>query len=282
MKPLTFSNVEVKKIVDLVSKGKKWSVDITSIDGKISWNIVNNAKDSKIDVNANGKYIDDYVYDVDEADDVYATILNVLDYLTNIVNKYNKRNPNPVTVSETRIEAHGVKGMNSSKWRKVFNSEKDMERWVDKNDAEVQGTRELDEKSIPEKTFFNIELSTDQFQEAISQGMLRAYSKRMKEEDVHYTCKACETNLPKYQGKYPTKCPKCGESITAMKENDKDEAIWGGPFKRGEVVSVSLEDPNEFYDATLITYNVADNTYCAELKDGGKVVQNIKREQIKI
>lgn len=239
MKQLTFSNSEVKKIVDAVSKGKKWSFDVTSADGKISWKIVNNAKKSKIDVNAGGKYIDDYTYDVNEKDDVYATVLNVLDYLTNIVNKYNKRNPIKEEVAE--------------------------EENVD--------------------TPFAIEASSDELQEKISKGMLKAYSKRMKETDVHYTCKECDTNIPKYGGRYPESCPNCGGSIKLMKETDKDEAIWGGPFKRGEVVSVKLEDPNEFYNATLVTYNPADNTYGAELTSGddvGKIIQNIKTAQIKI
>lgn len=41
------------------------------------------------------------------------------------------------------IEAHGVKGAKSTKWRKTFKDEAALEAWVDANDAEVQGTRDL-------------------------------------------------------------------------------------------------------------------------------------------
>jgi len=238
MNTLTFSNPEIKKIVDLVSKGKKWSYKVSSTDGKINWDIENNPSKSKIDIIANKKHIDDYPYDTSETDDVYATVLNVLDYLTNIVNKYNKRN---VVKEEVNVDEGAFKEL-------------------------------------------SIDVKSGDFQEAISQGMLRAYSKRMKEGDVHYTCKECNTNIPKYGGRYPTACPTCGDSIKAMKEADKDEAIWGGPFKRGTVVKVRLEDPKKFYDATLVMYNPAANEYGAELRSGddvGKIIQGIKRDQIK-
>lgn len=38
-----------------------------------------------------------------------------------------------------QIEAYGVKGMKSAKWRKIFNSPEQLEKWCDSNDAEVQG-----------------------------------------------------------------------------------------------------------------------------------------------
>ena len=41
------------------------------------------------------------------------------------------------------IEAYGVKGMNSNKWRKSFKDQAALEKWVDANDAEVQGTAEI-------------------------------------------------------------------------------------------------------------------------------------------
>lgn len=233
MAELKFTNAEINKIVSAVSKGAKWEHSVTSDDEKFTITLKNDAKKSKIDVLADGKYVDDYPYDVDEKDDVYATVLNVLDYLSNLMNKYNRK--------------HVVK--------------------------------EAEETEEPAKSFFNIELSASEFHEAISRGMLKAYAKRMKEEDIHYTCKDCGFDIPKYGGRYPNSCPECNSSIKQMKEADKDEAIWGGPFKRGEPVSVRLEDPNQFYDATLVTYNVADGTYGADID--GRLVQGIKTEQIK-
>jgi hypothetical protein len=44
-----------------------------------------------------------------------------------------------------KVEAYGVKGMNSRPWRKVFKSYEAMQAWVEKNDAEVHGTREIEE-----------------------------------------------------------------------------------------------------------------------------------------
>jgi hypothetical protein len=42
-----------------------------------------------------------------------------------------------------KIEAYGVKGMKSTPWRKVFKNQKEFEKWLDKNEGnvEVQGTR---------------------------------------------------------------------------------------------------------------------------------------------
>ncbi len=42
------------------------------------------------------------------------------------------------------IEAHGVKGVNGVKWRKTFRDEAALAAWIDANDAEVEGQRDLD------------------------------------------------------------------------------------------------------------------------------------------
>lgn len=235
MAELKFSNADISKIVAAVSKGAKWETTETSNDDKFSITLRNDPKKSKIDVLADGKYVDDYTYDVEEKDDVYATVLNVLDYLMNLMNKYNKKH----IVKEGKIEAYECSTKKATK----------------------------------------IGEAVAEFQEAISKGMLKAYARKMKEEDIHYTCKDCGFDIPKYGGRYPNCCPECNASIQQMKEADKDEAIWGGPFKRGETVSVSLEDPDEFYNATLITYNFADGTYGADID--GKMVQGITTDQIK-
>lgn len=45
-----------------------------------------------------------------------------------------------------KIEAYGVKGMNSKPWRKTFSSQEAFEKWLDKNegDVEVHGVREAE------------------------------------------------------------------------------------------------------------------------------------------
>jgi len=44
--------------------------------------------------------------------------------------------------NEKPVEAYGVKGMKSTSWRKTFKSVAALNAWVEKNDAEVHGTRE--------------------------------------------------------------------------------------------------------------------------------------------
>jgi hypothetical protein len=49
------------------------------------------------------------------------------------------------------IEAHGVKGMKSTPWRKTFKHEDHLSDWADKNDAEVHGTRDLEKSKFKEE-----------------------------------------------------------------------------------------------------------------------------------
>jgi hypothetical protein len=42
------------------------------------------------------------------------------------------------------IEAYGVKGFKNTSWRKVFKSREALEKWCEENDAEVQGTRDVE------------------------------------------------------------------------------------------------------------------------------------------
>lgn len=44
-----------------------------------------------------------------------------------------------------KIEAYGVKGMKSLPWRKEFQDVEALEAWLDRNDAECLGTRELED-----------------------------------------------------------------------------------------------------------------------------------------
>lgn len=43
-----------------------------------------------------------------------------------------------------RIEAYGVKGMNSRRWRRTFKDADALMSWCEKNDAEVYGQRFVD------------------------------------------------------------------------------------------------------------------------------------------
>jgi len=48
------------------------------------------------------------------------------------------------------IEAYGVKGMKSIRWRKTFKNAEALDKWATENDAEVQGQRDLEKDSVDE------------------------------------------------------------------------------------------------------------------------------------
>lgn len=48
------------------------------------------------------------------------------------------------------IEAYGVKGMMSKSWRKTFRTVEAMCKWVEIHDAEIIGTRHLEEREVAE------------------------------------------------------------------------------------------------------------------------------------
>ena len=68
---------------------------------------------------------------------------------------------------DSPIEAYGVKGLKSSPWRKTFKSQKDFERWLDKNkgDVEVQGTRKA-EDDLPAPVAVGKDASIDPYTKA--------------------------------------------------------------------------------------------------------------------
>ena len=43
-----------------------------------------------------------------------------------------------------KIEAYGVKGFKNTPWRKTFKNIDALNTWVEKNDAEVYATREIE------------------------------------------------------------------------------------------------------------------------------------------
>jgi len=53
---------------------------------------------------------------------------------------------------DRKVEAHGVKGMKSTPWRKTFKNQAEFEKWCDKHegDIEVQGYRILEQVSVKE------------------------------------------------------------------------------------------------------------------------------------
>lgn len=60
------------------------------------------------------------------------------------VQSFTRKDGTFVQEHERQIEAHGVKGMKSTPWKKTFKSQKHFEEWLDKNsgDVDVHGTRD--------------------------------------------------------------------------------------------------------------------------------------------
>ena len=44
-----------------------------------------------------------------------------------------------------QIEAYGVRGLDSKRWRRKFVDEEAMRKWAEKHDAEIHGTRHLED-----------------------------------------------------------------------------------------------------------------------------------------
>lgn len=74
------------------------------------------------------------------------TPMNQFTLLKSHIDAYTRKNGSVVKAHEKRIEAHGVKGMKSTPWRKTFKSQKHFEEWQDKDggNSEVHGFRELE------------------------------------------------------------------------------------------------------------------------------------------
>jgi len=61
----------------------------------------------------------------------------------NFIKNETKRLMKEASADKYSIEAYGVRGMKSIKWRKTFKDYKQLEIWADKMDAEIIGTRTL-------------------------------------------------------------------------------------------------------------------------------------------
>ena len=85
------------------------------------------------------------ILDMCKSLDTYAASGNP-DVLKSHVGSYTRKDGTFVNEHDRKIEAHGVKGMKSTPWRKTFKSQKHFEEWLDKNDGgvEVHGTREIE------------------------------------------------------------------------------------------------------------------------------------------
>ena len=55
-----------------------------------------------------------------------------------------------------KIEGYGVKGNNNDKWRRIFSNRAEMMKWVESNNAEIQGTR----KAEPNERVGNVDKKT--------------------------------------------------------------------------------------------------------------------------
>lgn len=59
--------------------------------------------------------------------------------------KYLVKEENLDEAPDHTMEAHGVKGMKNTPWRKTFKSHDHAREWAEKNDADIHGTRDLEQ-----------------------------------------------------------------------------------------------------------------------------------------
>lgn len=45
---------------------------------------------------------------------------------------------------DVKVEAHGVRGMKSTPWRKTFKNADALNKWAEANDAEIHGVRDVE------------------------------------------------------------------------------------------------------------------------------------------
>ena len=246
---LKFTGADITKIVKSIQNGNKWEYTATSNNGKLTWLLKNNKNKSKIDLLVNGKFIDDWAYYKSEKNDVYATVVNVLDYLIDVVAKYNRINKAAKVVKE------------------------------DSDETDLDGPKIKVRRALKMKT------AVTEVTEAMSKGMLRAYSKRVSDTDTHYCCKDCGQKIPKYSGRYGKNCPNCGGNIIQMKEIDREDAV-SAAFQRGQIIQVNLPDgPDKFWTAKgkILGFKQDTKEYSVEVTEGpdkGKLLNDLKLSQI--
>lgn len=50
-----------------------------------------------------------------------------------------------------KVEAYGIMGMKNSSWRKIFRNRKEMMKWAEKHDADIMGTKDVEESNSNKK-----------------------------------------------------------------------------------------------------------------------------------
>ena len=105
-----------------------------------------------------------------------------------VVSESEDENDDDLEESKSRnhkIEAYGVKGMKSLRWRKTFKNEEELNDWLEKNDAEMLGMRELEESNSRKPGTFvsdNEQSAEDHFKMGVM-----ALMGEMKLSDLSYT-----------------------------------------------------------------------------------------------
>ena len=80
-----------------------------------------------------------------------------------------------------------------------------------------------DKKQVSERIRKNFEVSP--IKESFSPAVLNAISKPIDPSKIKSTCPHCGFNLPSYPGRYPVKCPGCGNQIGSEKEEPENKKM---------------------------------------------------------
>jgi len=99
---------------------------------------------------ANAQQVHDMLKDnTNMAEWVQSKITLAADYISTVADYMQSEVKEDTQMDEAAqghtIEAHGVKGMKSTPWRKTFKHADHLNDWAEKNDAEVHGTRDLEQ-----------------------------------------------------------------------------------------------------------------------------------------
>ena len=164
---------------------------------------------------------------------------------------------------EAKIEAYGVKGMKNTKWRKVFNSQKEFEKWCDKNegDIEVQGTRKLDEavaKWYP----------TDDEIEAYAEKNNMSWGKAEKELAAKKKASAADVRDKKYWDNERKRIDKEDKRIEKENRPPKPKLTKAQYEKMCKGAAEDWMSDNPDYEGEDVWYDIADSMlYDKDVKD---------------
>jgi hypothetical protein len=111
--------------------------------------------------------------------------------------------------------------------------------------------------------------------EKISKSMIKGYTKNLKETDKAMTCPECGFIVPKYKGRYPSKCPDCGKNFKEMFDTKNEKEI-ATAFKVGD--NINCKHDNKTYEASIVSQCMESGKFTVMLKNSNEMTGKLLRE----